>query len=572
MAREVSPNEIRNAEFRTTFRGFDRAEVEEMLDAVAGRIEALEAESKKLQAKLAEQPRKDLESEFESVGSEVTAILQAAREAADTMRERASLDSARWRSEAMEEAETARKEAAADAEALRHDAWVTGTELLEQSAANAEAMRAAAERDVLTVMGEAEREAHRLTSGARREAEDLVRNANMEAEKMASEAAKRRDEIIDRANRESATAQERTRALELRRDELLEELENVRSTLTRLEGSLDERREALDLTQNQEPSNVRVVHPPAEAKKQWELGETVRVVPPEDQPRADSGLADEVSDQVARIRQPEPSPRPEPDAPVEAVPETPEPETTPEQPRQAVTEPPMEPQVTESVATDSEPEDSDDGDDDLGALFASLRGGGDTVPPPSPKVADQTQEPVEDKAEEPADLEETDDRDPDGTDWIAVRDSRLLPITNRALRGVKKAMTEIQNLALDTLRTEDEWVPDESAIAESIHAELVAVWTESFAAGHSVAEQMVGDKLKRPGTPASSADEDFASDLAAAVSSALRNAGDGPRERQSAASRVFRVWRSDEAERRIRDVAILGYETGIERSRRVTTS
>ena len=571
MAREVSPNEIRNAEFRTTFRGLDRAEVGEMLDVVAGRIEALQAESKKLQAKLAEQPRKDLESEFETVGNEVTAILQAAREAADSMRERASLDSARWRSEAMEEAETARKEAAADAEALRHDAWVTGTELLEQSAANAEAMRATAERDVLTVMGEAEREAHRLTSGARREAEDLVRNANMEAEKTASAAAKLRDEIIDRANRESATAQERTRALELRRDELLEELENVRSTLTRLEGSLDERREALDLTQNQEPSSVRVVHPPAEAKKQWELGETVRVVPPEDEPKDDSSLADEVSDQVARIQQPEPSARPEPEAPVEAVPETPEPETTPEQPRQAVTERPMEPQVTGSVAADSEPEDSDDGSDDLGALFASLRGGGDTVPPPSPKAADQT-EPLEDQTEEPADLEETDDRDPDGTDWIAVRDSRLLPITNRALRGVKKAMTEIQNLALDTLRTEDEWVPDESAIAESIHAEVVAVWTESFAAGHSAAEQMVGDKLKRPGTPASSADEAFASDLASAVSSALKNVGDGPRERQSAASRVFRVWRSDEAERRIRDVAILGYETGIERSRRVTTS
>lgn len=570
MAREVSPNEIRNAEFRTTFRGLDRAEVGEMLDAVAGRVEALEAESKKLQAKLAEQPRKDLESEFETVGSEVTAILQAAREAADSMRERASLDSARWRSEAMEEAETARKEAAADAEALRHDAWVTGTELLEQSAANAEAMRAAAERDVLTVMGEAEREAHRLTSGARREAEDLVRNANMEAEKTASEAAKRRDEIIDRANRESATAQERTRALELRRDELLEELENVRSTLTKLEGSLDERREALDLTQNQEPSSVRVVHPPAEAKKQWELGETVRVVPPEDEPKDDSSLADEVSDQVARIQQPERTAHPEPEAPVEGVPKKPDPETTPDQPRQVVTEPPMEPHVTESVAADSEPDVSDDGDDDLGALFASLRGGGDTVPPP--KVAGQTEEPVADQTEERADLEETDDRERDGTDWIAVRDSRLLPITNRALRGVKKAMTEIQNLALDTLRTEDEWVPDESAIAESIHAELVAVWTESFAAGHSVAEQMVGDKLKRPGTPASSADEDFASDLAAAVSSALKNAGDGPRERQSAASRVFRVWRSDEAERRIRDIAILGYETGIERSRRVTTS
>ena len=46
----------------------------------------------------------------------------------------------------------------------------------------------------------------------------------------------------------------------------------------------------------------------------------------------------------------------------------------------------------------------------------------------------------------------------------------------------------------------------------------------------------------------------------------LEKAGEGPRERQSAASRVFRVWRSDEAERRIRDIALRGYESGIEKS------
>jgi hypothetical protein len=130
----------------------------------------------------------------------------------------------------------------------------------------------------------------------------------------------------------------------------------------------------------------------------------------------------------------------------------------------------------------------------------------------------------------------------------------------------------VQNVALDNLRTDGDWEPDPGAIAESVHAELVGVWTESFAAGHAVAEEMAGSKLKRPATPVSKADTEFATDLATAVTSALESAGDGPRERQSAASRVFRVWRSDEAERRIRDIAILGYETGIEQSRRVRTS
>jgi len=124
---------------------------------------------------------------------------------------------------------------------------------------------------------------------------------------------------------------------------------------------------------------------------------------------------------------------------------------------------------------------------------------------------------------------------------------------------------------LDSLRTAEDWRPDEGSIADSIHAELVAVWSESFAAGHAVAEQMAGDRLKRPATPVSKADQEFASDLADAVSTALDKAGEGPRERQSAASRVFRVWRSDEAERRIRDIAVLGYETGIEKSQTVPT-
>lgn len=573
MAPEVTPDEIRKAEFRTSLRGFERSEVEGTLRLVADRLERLEAERAKLQARLSDMPAQSLESEFETVGREVTSILQAAREAAESMRERASLDAARWRREATEEADTARREAAADAEALRRDAWVTGTELLDQAQANAEAMRASAERDVLTVMGEAEREAHRLTSGARREAEDLVRNASMDAENMIADAATRRDEIIDGASRQAAAAQERTRALENRREELLEELENVRATLTRLEGSLEERREALDLTREPEPTSVRVVHPPADAKKQWELGETVRVVPADDPKGRDpqSGMAEEVSEQVARIQgsapertsppepETEPVPEPQPDSEPEPTPETepaPEAEPVPEtEPEGSAAE--AAPPGFATIAGDS---------DDVEALFASLRGGGDDNGPDSP-VVDETPTPM---AVEPDEVPEAGDDD-QGTDWMAVRDTRLLPITNRALRGVKKAMTEVQNVALDGLRTDEEWAPDEAAIAESVHAELVAVWTESFAAGHAVAEEMEGERLKRPKTPASHADDTFATDFATALSRALENAGNGPRERQAAASRVFRVWRSDEAERRIRDIALLGYETGIEKSRSVTT-
>ncbi|HEX6219460.1 MAG TPA: DivIVA domain-containing protein [Acidimicrobiia bacterium] len=568
MAREITPDFLRQSEFRSSFRGLDPAEVRATLEAAALKLEQLDAERRNLKSKLDQAPpSREMEKEFDDIGREVSEILQSAREAAEAMRERASLDATRWRSEAMEGADTTRRDAAADAEAMRRDAWVTGSELLEQAAANAEAMRAHAERDVLTIMGEAEREAHRLTSGARREAEDVVRNATMDAEKITSDATKRRDEIIDAANRQAAAAQERTRALEQRRDELLEELENVRSTLTRLEGSLEERREALDLTGSPDSSSVRVVHPPADAKKQWELGETVRVVPPEhvEKEAPDERLASELSEEVARSQSPEPPGQAQPPAqrepPAEPDPRTrPEPRAEPEPEPAPEPETPAEPEaIRESGDQEEEPAKPGAKErDDLSALFAALREGGD----------EELEGPV---AQVESDASNEDDEQDRGTDWIEVREQRLLPITNRALRGVKKAMTEIQNVALDSLRTDEEWSPDEGSIAEAVHAEVVAVWSESFAAGHAVAEQMADSKLKRPPTPSSKADRDFAADLAAAVSGALEKAGEGPRERQSAASRIFRVWRSDEAERRIRDIALGAFELGIEESRKVAT-
>ena len=527
MAPESTPESLRRADFRTVFRGLDPTEVKAALDDAAAAIEELQSSRDKLEKQLQESSGADLSAEFENVGREVSSILQSAREAAEAMRERASLDATRWRTEATEEAENLRKVAAADAEALRRDAWVTSSDMLEQVIAESEKARATAERDVLTTMGAAEREAHRLTSGARREAEDLVRNATMDAEKILNDATTRRDEIIDGANRQAATAQERTRALEQRRDELLVELENVRSTLTRLEGSLEERREALDLSASGESTSVKVVHPPADAPNTWDVGETVRVVRPDSSPTSepDPGLAEELSRDVAALSEP----------------------TDPG------SEPSVSPPEQEEVVAEG---------DDVEALFAALR----QVPEPSadPEV-DPTDAEVGDDDDEPSEVDAADNGGVE-VDWIEIREARLLPITNRALRGVKKSMTDMQNIALDNLRTSDDWSPNPSDLAEALHAEVVAVWSESFAAGHQVAEEMTGDKVKRPRTPATKADQALANDLASAVSSALAEAGDEARDRQSAASKVFRVWRSDEAERRLRELAIEAYEAALERS------
>jgi hypothetical protein len=144
-----------------------------------------------------------------------------------------------------------------------------------------------------------------------------------------------------------------------------------------------------------------------------------------------------------------------------------------------------------------------------------------------------------------------------------MRDSRLLPITNRALRGVKKAVTDAQNVALDNLRTDESWQPEGRALAEMMQADLKGLWAESYSAGHTAAEEMTGARLKRGDTPMSKAADEFGEDLAGAVANALVDAGEGLRARQTATSRVFRGWRTDEAERRVRQLALTGYHRGL---------
>ena len=547
MASDLTPDEIRHARFRTGLRGLDSSAVTAFLDKVADEMSAIIEQRDRMLAKVGEYAERDLESEFEIVGREVAAVLQAAREAAEAMRERASLDATRWRSESMAEAEKVRKEAKNDAEALRRDAWTTGTDLLTQTMNETKRLRQEAERDVLTVMGEAEREAHRLTSSARQESEDLVRSAAMDAEKVTVEATKRRDELIEQAHRQAAAAEERTRALEERRAVLLEELEAVRSTLTRLEGTLEERRDDLTLSAG-DSTSVKVVQPrPRSEPGTWAPGETVRIIPKDKEPLAAAESEDAIFETLGESA---PSPEPEPElAPTPA----PEPELAPTPEPEPELAPTPEP---ESVPVPKPAPHADD----VGALFASLRTRGASVMPesePAQGVVERTDTaPV---AKSP----ETITTVADTVDWIEERDDRLLPITNRALRGVKKAVTDAQNVALDSLRTDEDWLPDASDLAEGMRADLIGLWAESFSAGHDAAEEMFDGKLKRPGTPPSDAADSFGDLLSESVSEALIDAGDGQRERQSATSRVFRAWRSDEAERRIRELAIVGYHQGI---------
>jgi hypothetical protein len=148
-----------------------------------------------------------------------------------------------------------------------------------------------------------------------------------------------------------------------------------------------------------------------------------------------------------------------------------------------------------------------------------------------------------------------------------LRDRWLLPITNRSLRNLKRQLTELQNHALENLRvSEGAWRPSKEAIIDPLRAELSLLAVESFAAGHAAAEEMIGERLPRPPAPGREESPDFGSALVERLTSVLDPDAQGVRAAGAAVSMVFRSWRTDEAERRVRDLANSAYHRGLRSS------
>ncbi len=608
MADLVSPDQIRSRTFRTTFRGFDQAEVAEFLEKVSDTIEFLDRERARVGTSAGQQVDGDLQTEFQRVSAEIGELLEAARVAAEGMRDRAAAESAEWRRSAEEDASKLRAEAQSDAEHLRGDAWVTAKTMLEQSQEEARRIAAAAERDALAVVGHAERESHRTQASARRAADDLVRTAKMESDRLLVDARAQHDEIIDTARKQADAAQERARALEVRRDELLAELETVRSKIHAMEADIEDRREPVPSDPAQ-PASVRLI--PAEGSGEsnaresaagWLPAETIRIIPaatkrvePDHEVDA-SSLADEVRrlrEEAALVklagtakrktvevtRESEPPIDESPDLPpVDEPPEvepaedvdvSSEPEGSGEdideaaaetdEPEPAVAEPEPQPAVVEEPAPEKPWA--------LDSLFATLRsepsGPEPAAAPEYPPEPVRQETPVpEPMAEEvPGSIPPLADGDP-----IADREQLLLPITNRVLRSVKRQLTEAQNLTLEDVRVKEAWDPEAVDLADRVRGDLMILVQESYAAGQGAAGSILGAETGRP-KPGKLDIPDHSVDFSAALSQALDHVAgsgeQGPRALSASLSRVYRAWRTDEAERRLREYAIRAFHRGL---------
>jgi len=603
---EFTASDVRARTFRLTLRGFDRGEVEDYLEQVAAYVGAL---LQQLHQAGVTEPEPDATSdpaaEYSATGDEVARILKEARAAADAMRSRAAADTAEWRQEAETETRRALTETEAAVVHARQSAWDASTEMLDQVVAECEAMLASATESALLVRSEADRESSRLLTDAQRESEALVRSGREEAERLVNTARRESDKMAIGSSHQIDVAQQRVRALEERRAELMGELEHTQKVLLGIEdppGQPGETEELIEETKAEvvsrtpwpvEDAVVKIVSQkrsvtsePVDAdalaaEVEALRGETARPLhrvgsagsPPPIVSPPDGGSTPRRAGRGAVVGG---STATAPSGTSSAAATSPQGEETGGEEGSSEPGPSPEPETTvEPETTEPEPE-SEPTPDPLAGLFNDLRSSGAA---PSPKtrgkgsvvkeatpaeavtvvLAEGNGARVETRASQLATR--------DSIDPFALRDRLLLPVQNRALRLVKRQLVSAQNRALEHLRLDEAWTPDISLVDGEIGGVLVSVAEESMAAGFAAAAELLGrSDAPQPEIHVDDPTVEFTTVFVEAAALSLersRSAGAGKRETASSLSRVFRAWRTDDAERRVRFISRRAYQQGV---------
>jgi cell division initiation protein len=160
MARALTPEEIKGADFTIGLRGYDRREVDEFLQEVAAEVSRLKESS---------------ERSYQTVGEELGQLLQQARDVADKVVSDAQAEAAALVQDAAKEVAGLREEADAYAKQVRLEA--DG----EAAATRAEADQEAAQRissadDKVRELGIAEAETRQRIRALRVELEEVAKS------------------------------------------------------------------------------------------------------------------------------------------------------------------------------------------------------------------------------------------------------------------------------------------------------------------------------------------------------------------------------------------------------------
>ena len=586
MSSEWTPEDVASRSFGHSLRGYDQTEVRAYLESVADQLRRLHGQYLAARQELGVIEDGELATQIDNATTDINEVLQAARNASEQMRDRA----AREASSNVSRAEVASSEISSksqeDAYALRQSAWDTSTQMLDQVAVEYARLRQQADRDALAIVGEAERDAHKKLATTRRDSETKVRTARLESERMLVDARAARDEMIESAERATEAAQERTRALERRREELMTELEELRlqreappDPVGRGEASTVRVVPPGDPSGTQVPSDapvpspapgpqwideddVRVVSAPVRHAPWADGSDTVRLVESPLQPEDDNEVdADEVASEVARLRAGSNN------VPAEGDDQGNSAEEPPETPSEAE-DPSFERDLAKAwSSSESRPVESAD---DLGSLFRELRTDEpDEISPDDTDAGEQSIVAASEGVSEETPLEAL---IPTATVTpFELRDLALLPITNRALRDVKRQLADVQNLQLDALKGDPaHWQPGRDDLESRLSRELVIVQREAYAAGYGAAHEMLGtsSNLNRVDAPDGESGPFISAlfDEVVLTVQAGREAGHGARDLGMSVSRVYRVWRTDEAERRMRHLAGSAYHNGLLRA------
>jgi len=532
------PEELTTAGLPTARRGFDRKAVAALVEEAAKRWMELRDHHDSVIAEIERRGGiENLGRDLREIGERVANILGEAQEASDELRSHA-VDEARGRLDEMaDRADDLVREAQQTAFLLRRDAWDGGTELLTQVRATVEAMIERAEADVLIIRAQAEQDAHHHLTDARKEVSDITRTARFEAERLVGEAKQRADELIAEAIRAGADvagpeAQRRppgwgvkvigSEARQLGRDPAVEIDPHHPAYGDVLAAEVSTLRE-----QGEEPDlPVPAAGSPGEMSVEEILDESVPTIVLEPEPSAE----------------PESEPEPEPES-------------------ESGAEPEPDPVVEAGPAPAPEPVvEAEEGPapvaDEVDNLFDRLRRT-DEIPvvPAKPKpVPDPEPEP------EPAVL-----TPPlaSGPDAVEVRDRLLLPILNEYVREARRELVEVQNRALDEIRTVRRgaaWQPDSDFVGDALRDAVTPLATAAVEAGGRGAAEMGAAPAPEPVSGARSLGliEGMAQAMAADAAAAA-----GAEDPGSEVARVFRSWRNDEIERWVRTAGYAGYHDGL---------
>jgi cell division septum initiation protein DivIVA len=213
-------------------RGYDKRVIDALLSEAAKHWETLVGEHDALRVSVEESGGLEfLGREMSEVARDVGEILEAAKEAADGMRNRAREDADRLERDSKTEADRVLAEADAQAFDLRSDAWESGMGAIDSAHDEVAGIVEAGKDDALLIRANAEKESHRLVAQAKKEADDLLRTARYEADRQLNQAREVAQQIIDKAWEEE-TADESMPpdpVSPARRRQLLDEIERLRS-------------------------------------------------------------------------------------------------------------------------------------------------------------------------------------------------------------------------------------------------------------------------------------------------------------------------------------------------------